>query len=136
MIPSLTSLTLVTGPTAFARERAIWQSIKVGTEFTHSPRDLAGSAQGTIGVLLEGLPDGKSDLELPEPGIDVRRVAPGCLCCVGNLTLRVTLNRMLRSRPRRLFISIANVTHIETIRILLRSPPYDAWLTLTADIVI
>ena len=49
----------------------------------------------------------------PPAALQLLRIAPGCLCCSGNLVLRVTLNRLLRHPPARLFISLADATHIE-----------------------
>ncbi|MGS0740981.1 GTPase [Glaciimonas sp. GG7] len=116
----LTIVTLVTGPSALARERAIWSAMKA---------DAAGNESGsTTAVILEGLPDGKSDPEPAHPQLLIKRIAPGCLCCIGNLTLRVTLNRLLRTRPSRIYISIADATHVGRLYNSLSLPPYDAWL--------
>ena len=120
-------LTLVTGPSSIKREGAIWLSIK--TEATSLQ-----NSQGITGVILEGLPNGKSRPEPADIMVQIKRVAPGCLCCIGLLTLRVTLNRLLRNNPGRLYISIADATHIDKIRTLLSSSLYDEWLTLTDDI--
>jgi G3E family GTPase len=62
------------------------------------------------------------------------RIAPGCLCCTGNLVLRVTLNRLLRQRPKRLFIGIARSEHLDQLRSWLQSKPYDQLLRLTDDL--
>ena len=87
-------------------------------------------------AILEGIASGHSQLE---PGdcsdaLRVIRIAPGCMCCVGNLTLRVTLNRLLRKPPARLFIALATSTHLAQIRAFLKQEPYDSLLTLTDDI--
>ncbi len=115
--------TLVLGPTAAAREAAIAGAL------------VDGLAQALI---LEGLPDGKGDPGLlactPAPSID--RIAPGCLCCGGQLVLRVTLNRVLRRRPARLFIGLANTAHLATLRMQLCAAPYDSWLTLSEDLCV
>lgn len=68
------------------------------------------------------------------PDLNIRRSAPGCLCCTGNLVLRVGLNRLLREGPDRLYISVAAGTHLPVLSTMLTSPPYDAWLTLTENI--
>jgi hypothetical protein len=82
-------------------------------------------------VILEGLPSGTL-LLAPSPTLDLARIAPGCLCCAGNLVLRVTLNRMLRhnarARPRRLFIALADATHVDQLRSWLSLTPYDQLL--------
>lgn len=87
-------------------------------------------------LILEGLPDGSSALDtIASPLLNVSRVAPGCMHCIGNLVMRVTLNRMLREHPQRLFISVASSEHIDQLRAFLTAPPYDTLLELTDDIV-
>jgi G3E family GTPase len=68
------------------------------------------------------------------PQLSIRRSAPGCLCCTGNLVLRVGLNRLLRERPERLYISVGPGTHLPVLSTMLTSPPYDAWLTVSENI--
>jgi len=110
--------TLVTGPGAAARERAIAARLR---------QPDAAASSGMQAVILEGLDT------LP-PNAQLARIAPGCLCCTGNLVLRVTLNRMLRQRPERLFIGVADSEHLDQLRSWLQSEPYDQLLTLTADL--
>lgn len=87
-------------------------------------------------VILEGLSDGSSILEAStaHANLNIVRIAPGCMCCTGNLVMRVTLNRVLRDKPARLFIGVANSEHIEQLRAFLSSSPYDALLELTDNI--
>lgn len=80
-------------------------------------------------VILEGFGVAADPLE-NGPGLHVTRIAPGCLCCDGNLVLRVTLNRLLRQRPRRLFIGLASSEHLDQLRSWLQSAPYDQLLRL------
>jgi G3E family GTPase len=117
----VTLTTLVVGASYAAREAAIAAALQPGQP---------------CAVILEGLPDGRGDSALDHalPAVDIRRVAPGCLCCTGNLTMRVTLNRVLRHPPQRLFISLANAGHLEQIRAFLGTPSYVPLLTLTADL--
>ena len=117
----MTVVTLVTGPSAAAREAAIATAI--------DPKD-------TTALILEGLPDGSSRLEsfLPSSSFHVARIAPGCLCCTGNLTMRVTLNRMLRRKPTKLYIGLATSEHIEQIRAFLSEAPYDKLLRFAKDL--
>jgi len=110
--------TLVTGASAGAREQAIAARLR------------AGQASA---VILEGLPDGNTSL-LPSASLNIARIAPGCLCCAGNLVLRVTLNRLLRPRPTRLFIGVANGEHLDQLRSWLQAAPYDQLLELTPDL--
>jgi hypothetical protein len=114
---------LVTGATAAAREAAIAQAL----ETPATPRS-EGAA-----IILEGLPDGKSPLENSD-NILISRIAPGCLCCAGNLVMRVTLNRLLRQRPARLFIGVAAGTHLDQLRSWLSNAPYDQLLALMPDL--
>nr|WP_217916783.1 GTPase [Janthinobacterium sp. BJB401] len=122
-------MTLVSGGRAAGREAAIAQALP--------PNQPAA-------VILEGLADGNAILAdlaeqvSPSPSFPLQllRIAPGCLCCSGNLVLRVTLNRLLRHPPAHLFISLADATHIEQLRTWLTASPYDALLALQADIVL
>lgn len=117
----MTLTTLVTGATASAREAAIASAI---------------DPELPTALILEGLPDGNSRLDalLSSPQFHIARIAPGCLCCTGNLTMRVTLNRMLRRKPARLYIGLANSEHLENIRLFLSQAPYDALLQLAKDL--
>ncbi len=87
-------------------------------------------------LILEGLPNGKSSLDdiSHDPSLQIARIAPGCLCCTGNLTMRVTLNRMLRRPPERLYIGLATPEHLERIRDFLTHAPYDTLLQLTKEL--
>ena len=86
-------------------------------------------------VILEGLPTGSSpfDASLP-PWLTIARIAPGCICCTGNLPMRVTLNRILRQHPERLYISLADSRHLSQVRQFLQQEPYDKWLGLTKEL--
>lgn len=110
--------TLVTGITAAAREAAIAATIEYGVE---------------TALILEGLPNGSPLLDDNSPHLHMARIAPGCVCCTGNLTMRVTLNRMVRRRPARLYIGLATSEHLEQIRLFLTQPPYENLLQLTKD---
>lgn len=118
----LTLVTLVTGRTAI-REAAIAERIDPALH---------------TAVILEGLPDGNGQLQqsTEQPDLKIVRIAPGCMHCIGNLVMRVTLNRMLRDKPQRLFISVASDEHIDQLRQFLSSAPYDALLSLTDDIAL
>ena len=122
--PGPVTTTLVTGPGAHARELAI-------------NAQLAGPQQNPpTAIILEGLATGSSPLDGRESsGVLITRIAPGCLCCTGNLVLRVTLNRLLRQRPERLFIGVARGEHLDQLRSWLQSEPYDQLLRLTDDLL-
>jgi hypothetical protein len=118
--------TLVTGPSAGGREQAIHDQLKLA--------DLHQFGAKTA-VILEGLAPGNSPLDTLPEQVLFARIAPGCLCCAGNLVLRVTLNRMLRQRPERLFIGVARSEHLDQLRSWLQAEPYDQLLRLTADLI-
>jgi hypothetical protein len=121
MMPAGVRTTLVTGPSAEARERAIADAL---AQPVHG---------GLHAVLLEGLPSGHTILD-PSDTLLIDRIAPGCLCCTGNLVLRVTLNRLLRRRPARLYVGLATTEHLDQLRSWLTNPPYDQLLELTPDL--
>ncbi len=116
----MTLTTLVLGGRASMREAAIAVAVDV---------------QLGTALILEGMPDGCSTLDAlaDHAKLHIARVAPGCLCCTGNLIMRVTLNRILRHPPERLFISLATPAHIDGIRAFLSQAPYDKLLTVTKD---
>jgi len=133
MAPAATSTTLVTGASAGAREAAIAALLAASADRSavSTPGDgaLPPSVSALDAVILEGFGVAADPLE-NGPGLHVTRIAPGCLCCDGNLVLRVTLNRLLRQRPRRLFIGLASSEHLDQLRSWLQSPPYDQLLAL------
>ena len=134
--------TLVTGPTATAREQSIAAQLASTPPHDDDTRGVGGGTPaGTpntpgapcVAVLLEGLPDGTNIISR-SPSILIERIAPGCLCCTGNLVLRVTLNRLLRRRPERLYLGLAATAHLAQLRSWLQQPPYDQLLELTPDL--
>jgi hypothetical protein len=114
--------TLVIGPAAATREAAIAAVI------SHHPNPHG------IAVILEGLAPGTSSLDGLAGGVQIARIAPGCLCCAGNVVLRVTLNRQLRQRPGHIFIGVARSEHLDQLRSWLQGEPYDQLLELTPDL--
>ncbi len=118
-----TRTTLVTGASAAIREATICALIS------------ASATQDRSAVILEGLANGQDPFALLDARTlpQIVRIAPGCLCCSGNLTMRVTLNRVLRQRPSQLYISLANSLHLTQIEAFLSTPTYTQWLTLTAS---
>lgn len=112
--------TVVTGARASDRENCIASAIAAGPA-------------SRIAVLIEGMPDGRTVLE-EGPDLHVARVASGCLCCTGNLVMKVTLNRLLRLRPSRIYIGVANSAHLSSLRELLSSPQYATRIQLEDDL--
>lgn len=84
-------------------------------------------------LLLEGLPSGDTSLE-QLPALQIVRLPPACLCCVGNLVLRVQLNRLLRTRPAAIFIAPLNPDHGPALRLQLQAADYARHLDLQADV--
>lgn len=117
-----TLLTLVAGGDADAREAAI----------ASRSATLQRSGADCVAI-IEGLPSHPVHFD---PAVQVTRIAPGCPCCSGNLTMQVTLNRTLRRSPTHLFIGITDASHLEAVRDFLTAPPYDKWLTLNDDLLI
>lgn len=115
-------LTLVTGGGPAAREEALAVWLARRQESGGNPP----------AVIVEGLPDGRGLLEAT--GAAVSRIAAGCICCGGNLVLRVTLDRALRRRPPALWIVPATDMHLERIREFLCAPPYSGLLVLGEDL--
>lgn len=115
----MTLVTLVAGGDAGAREAAI-------------AKVLAESDLSTA-LILEGMPLDALDFDA---SIAVSRIAPGCPCCTGRLTMQVTLNRILRHPPQHLYVSIANEMHLDAIRDFVSQPPYDSLLTLSDNFII
>jgi hypothetical protein len=117
----MTELSLVLGGSADDRERAIAADL---------PPGLACAA------IIEGLPSGAAPLNdiPPDASLEVIRVAPGCPCCTGNLTMRVTLNRVLRRSPARLYLSLSDATHREQVLMFLQTPQYLDLLAIGPDL--
>jgi hypothetical protein len=128
----MTPVTLVTGGTVGEREAAI--AAMIASLDTAS----ASIAPRTIGIILEGLADG-TDRFAESTGnsnylsLIISRIAPGCPCCIGNLTMRVTLNRLLRQSPEKIFLSLSADTHLEQVRSFLMQPPYNKLIELSKD---
>ncbi len=122
----LTTVTLVHGGSADAREAAI---------AAHASRlTIDGSERGA--AIVEGLAGGSDALqELQASAVmKVIRVAPGCPCCTGNLTMRTTLNRVLRDKPAVLFLAIADASHSAGVRKFLQDPLYRQHLELGSEL--
>ena len=101
-------LTLQVAPAADARQCALdaWAAV------APAPR----------AALVEGAFD---DLQAPSDTV-VERLAAGCVCCVGNVPMRVVLTRLLRQhRPASVLLLIAATTHRERVERMLTSAPLD-----------
>lgn len=90
-------------------------------------------AEARIAVLLTEVGDAR--LPPPRPGVTVAAAEPGCICCVGQVGLRVALTRLLReARPERLYVELTEPAHLAASLRTLGSP----WLApvLRLDAVI
>lgn len=87
------------------------------------------------GIILEGLPSGIMPLQ-SHPSLIVERIAPGCFCCIGNLVLRVTLNRMLRQKPECLYLAMNNQEHLGSLKNFLESEPYIDLFTFEREVIL
>lgn len=117
----MTVLTLVHGGSRLARESAIAAALKRG-------RNNA--------AIVEGLASSDSPLDALATANEMRlfRVAAGCPCCSGNLTMRVTLNRALRRPPDHLYLSLANTAHKASVLKFLQEEQYSSLLELGGEI--
>ena len=135
-----TLTTIVTGTSAAAREDTIVAALTILLPAANSTTRSTTEPALTIAVLLEGVPDGSDRFSreclsgLQQNAgfqlLPIVRIAPGCLCCTGNLTMRVHLNRLLRTRPQRLYISVSAGTHMTALQEFLSQPPYNELLVL------
>lgn len=84
-------------------------------------------------ALVEGWSNAEAGLT-SSGNLQVIRMAPGCPCCSGNLTMRVTLNRVLRAAPSVLFFSLADASHVASVRNFLQEQQYCDRLELGSDL--
>ncbi len=113
----MTTVTVVHGGSGTTRERFIAGRLAADKRSVAIIEGLAGDGA------LDNLPD-------PSTKPTVVRIAPGCPCCTGKLTMRVTLNRLLRDDPAQLFISLAADAHLSGVINFLQEDQYRERLTL------
>jgi hypothetical protein len=84
-----------------------------------------------VAVIAEGA---FSALAAPD-GVIVNRIAAGCVCCIGQIALRVTLTRLLRAhRPARLLLLLTSGEHIDRVRKMLGDGQFAALLRLSDSV--
>ena len=117
----MTAATIVYGGTADMREQAIASRL--------NPLHINA-------VISEGMAHSSAALDTwhPQDHLQIFRIAPGCPCCTGNLTMRVTLNRILRHPPQQLYLSLASAEHLHQIRSFLQDTQYQSLLSLQSEI--
>jgi hypothetical protein len=77
---------------------------------------LAAATPSRLAVVVEGA---FGTLELP-PEVPLTRLGAGCVCCLGQVPLRVGLTRMVRSvRPDAVLLVLAHGEHLARVRALL-----------------
>jgi len=125
----MTRLTLVHGGSGDAREAAI---AAMASAFAAD----SNNSSKVSAAILEGLASGRGALQELEASsvMKVIRVAPGCPCCTGNLTMRITLNRVLREKPALLFLAIADASHKAKVREFLQDAQYREHLELGPEL--
>lgn len=114
----------------------IQATLVAGADATQREQTIAAELDPALrnAVILEGLPGPGARLQ-SGTNLEVMRIAAGCPCCEGGLVMRTTLNRLLRSRPDRLYIGLAIVAHLPALRAFLSAPPYSGLLQLTKDLL-
>jgi G3E family GTPase len=106
--------------------------VLVGTRLREGESDalplaLAHVAEGPQAVIVEGGPG----TFVASRGITLVQLAAGCVCCVGQLPLRVTVARLLRQvRPARLWIEMADGAHLPAVRRQLAGPGFHGAIAL------
>ena len=77
---------------------------------------LAETSGARPAILIEGA---FSALDAP-PGVPVTRLGAGCVCCMGQVPLRVGLTRMVRAQlPDVVLLVLASGEHLARVRALL-----------------
>ncbi len=72
---------------------------------------LAARAGGSAALIVEG----GDRLLQALAGVTLIQLAPACLCCVGELPLRVTLARLLRQKPSVIWVEVSSLAHREQL---------------------
>lgn len=112
--------TLVAGSNAAQREAAIAALVE---------------PQLATAIILEGAQGDTTALAASVSAkLKVATIASGCPCCGDGLVMRVTLNRMLQQKPARLFVSLADASHLIHLQQFLGAPPYVGLVQLTPAI--
>lgn len=80
-------------------------------------RWLAGAPEGARAIVLESA---WVSLQVPDD-VSLRQISAGCLCCAGQLVLKVQLTALLRhARPQHMLLLLSQTTHLERFLAQLR----------------
>ena len=125
--------TLFAGGLPAIREQALFDKVQ-------SVLNQPNAQASQISIIAEGLPSGSSPLDelSTHPQLHIVRLAPACLCCAGNLVLKVHLNRVITRAKRNsavpfLFISLVDAQHLAQLQSQLSQAPLDQHLRLISD---
>lgn len=125
--------TLFAGGLSAIREQALFDKVQ-------SVLNQPNAQASQISIIAEGLPSGSSPLDelSTHPQLHIVRLAPACLCCAGNLVLKVHLNRVIVRAKRNsavpfLFISLVDAQHLAQLQSQLSQAPLDQHLRLISD---
>lgn len=125
--------TLFAGGLSAIREQALFDKVQ-------SVLNQPNAQASQISIIAEGLPSGSSPLDelSTHPQLHIVRLAPACLCCAGNLVLKVHLNRVITRAKRNsavpfLFISLVDAQHLAQLQSQLSQAPLDQHLRLISD---
>ena len=113
-------MTLVAGGDSLARETVI-------------AARLAASSGVNAAVIIEGIAEHAAHFGAH---VHLVRIAPGCPCCTGRLTMQVMLNRILRTAPNHVYIAMSDATHICGMRDFLAQAPYDTLVKLDDNLLL
>ncbi|MFZ6818854.1 GTPase [Undibacterium sp. Ji22W] len=123
---NFTGLILVAGGSY--TEREVWIATALAD---HSP----AQPNKKSGVLLEGLPSGQLILENSSL-LSVERIAPGCFCCIGQIAMRVTFQRLLRLRLAHLYIAINDAQHLSSLKSIFSQAQYAQLVKCENEIIL
>ncbi|MBB5017150.1 G3E family GTPase [Chitinivorax tropicus] len=74
---------------------------------------------------------------LSQPGLHIKQVPGGCLCCISSPLFRVALNSVIRQvKPTRILIEPSGLAHPAAIRAMLAEPSYQAILRPAATLAL
>jgi hypothetical protein len=111
---------------AAAQQAALRDWLATQADLSYQDRE-----QPVAAVIAEGV---FTALSAPA-GVVIEQIAAGCVCCVGQIALRVTLTRVLRKhRPTTLLLLLASGEHIDRVRRMLQEDHFATVLRLSESV--